>query len=57
MKVEFTLLNNCSKVQMFPLGSQPTSSKKCGREECRLMRQENVSLKQKIKELEKKLNG
>lgn len=41
---------------MFPLGSQPTSSKKCGREECRLMRQENVSLKQKIKELEK-LNG
>ena len=42
---------------MFPLGSHPAWSKKCAHEECRLMRQENVSLKQKIKELEQQLNG
>lgn len=41
---------------MFLLGSQPALSK-CGREECRLLRQENASLKQKVLELEQKLNG
>ncbi|CAH3182876.1 unnamed protein product [Porites lobata] len=35
--------------------SQPALSK-CGREECRLLRQENASLKQKVLELEQKLN-